>query len=184
MAKKTNKGAADDIALMASAAMGSDLDAWLNQQGISGEEDKGVVAVTNQPEARQETKNAPAASAEEIKAEPTPAKLKEEPSLEAQSPEEGAITGTATGKTGKQRERYQTQFFQRIEGFKKPTNMMYMSEKTYKLLAFLLRCSKEANTKVTMPEIMENIISQHIKDNEGVITQMQKEHLERLSKGF
>jgi hypothetical protein len=62
--------------------------------------------------------------------------------------------------------------------------MMYMSEKTYRLLTFLLRCSKESNTKITMPEILENIISQHIKDNETTISQMHQDHLERQSKGF
>ena len=91
---------------------------------------------------------------------------------------------SASGKTGKQRERYEAQFFKRIEGFKKPTNIMYMSEKTYRLLTFLLRSSKESNTKITMPEILENIVAQHIKDNESVLSQMQQEHLERLSKGF
>lgn len=184
MAKKTNRGAADDIALMASSTIGSDLDAWLNQQGIGGEEAKAPETAPSQAEVQPELPEAPAQQADTVKDVSDTPKVKVEATKELSGSEDASLTGIATGKTGKQRERYETQFFQRIEGFKKPTNMMYMSEKTYKLLAFLLRCSKEANTKVTMPEIMENIITQHIKDNESVITQMQKEHLERLSKGF
>jgi len=178
MAKKTNRGAANDIALMTSSAVGTDLDAWLSQQGI-GDED--------QIEQKQTAVKTPDAKEPEIiiirelkgaEAEPVDAII---PQKTDEVPTTGA---TAVGKTAKQRERYEGQFFRRIEGFKKPTNMMYMSEKTYRLMAFLLRSSKESNAKITMPEIMENIINQHIKDNESVLTQMQQEHLERLSKGF
>ena len=177
MAKKTSKGAADDISLMAATGIGSDLDTWLNQQGIGADEESAKepisattpdVNVTEQV-AQKESTTVEVESAEEE---------------QSSKPDEPPTVVVVTGKTGKQRERYEGQFFRRIEGFKKPTNMMYMSEKTYRLMAFLLRCSKESNTKITMPEIMENVINQHIKDNEGVLTQMQQEHLERISKGF
>ena len=178
MAKKTNKGAANDIALMANSERGTDLDAWLSQQGIGAEEqteEEQIVVKTSdvkEPEVTT-TQELKAAGAEPVDA------------IAPQKADEIPTTGATTaGKTAKQRERYEGQFFHRIEGFKKPTNMMYMSEKTYRLMAFLLRSSKESNTKITMPEIMENIINQHIKDNEPVLAQMQQEHLERLSKGF
>ncbi|GEM_PF-2827938 len=178
MAKKTNRGAASDIALMASSGAGTDLDAWLSQQGIGAEEQTEQKQTTvKTPDARESD----VVSTKELKVTET----EQTGEIAPQKTDEVSTAGiTATGKTAKQRERYENQFFHRIEGFKKPTNMMYMSEKTYRLMAFLLRSSKESNAKITMPEIMENIINQHIKDNEPVLTQMQQEHLERLSKGF
>lgn len=178
MAKKINKGAANDIALMATSGIGTDLDAWLSQQGIGAEE---------QPEQQQTAKSIPDTKEPEG-IDPKELKETEREQVDVEVPQKTDEVPTAevvaTGKIAKQRERYEGQFFHRIEGFKKPTNMMYMSEKTYRLMAFLLRSSKESNAKITMPEIMENIINQHIKDNEPVLTQMQQEHLERLSKGF
>jgi len=178
MAKKTNRGAANDIALMATSGIGTDLDAWLSQQGIGAEE---------QAEQSQTAVKTPDAKKPEVvnTNEFRVTETEQTDEIEPQKTDEVSTPETtATGKTAKQRERYESQFFRRIEGFKKPTNMMYMSEKTYRLMAFLLRNSKESNAKITMPEIMENIINQHIKDNEPVLTQMQQEHLERLSKGF
>jgi hypothetical protein len=55
MAKKSNKGAADDIALMASSGLGTDLNAWLNQQGIGADDTlvaepaRAQVAPTSEP---------------------------------------------------------------------------------------------------------------------------------------
>ena len=184
MAKKSNKGAADDIALMALSGTGSDLDSWLSKQGIG---DNPATTLSVAAEAPKET------SEQELKASQAGAKAQvelvekvkqEENVVVTLRQEESTKQEPASGKTGKQRERYEGQFFKRIEGFKKPTNMMYMSEKTYRLLTFLLRSSKESNTKITMPEVLENIIAQHIKDNESTLNQMQQEHLERLSKGF
>lgn len=189
MAKKTNRGAADDIALMATSGLGTDLNAWLNQQGIGAEETakpeptpSSVATAPTQDVAAQEQESTSMLDVVEEKLEPKPVKAKAEPVSAPK--QEDAAAPVAGGKTGKQRDRYEGQFFQRIEGFKKPTNMMYMSEKTYRLLTFLLRCSKESNTKITMPEILENIISQHIKDNEVIIGQMRQEHLERQAQGF
>ncbi len=189
MAKKTNRGAADDIALMTTSGLGTDLNAWLNQQGIGADETTkaepipaSVVVAPIQEAAPQEQEPALVPEVVEEKSEPKPVKAKAEPV--AAPKQEEAAAPVASGKTGKQRDRYEGQFFQRIEGFKKPTNMMYMSEKTYRLLTFLLRCSKESNTKITMPEILENIVSQHIKDNEVIIGQMRQEHLERQAQGF
>ncbi|RYC66507.1 DUF3408 domain-containing protein [Spirosoma sordidisoli] len=184
MAKKQSKGAADDIALMTSSGIGSDLDAWLNQQGIGGEETKENAPVVAQSIVAKGPEPASQVTTMERELEPSPLKQKEEVVKATSQPVESGSSAQATGKTVKQRERYEGQFFRRIEGFKKPTNMMYMSEKTYRLLTFLLRCSKESNAKITMPEILENILSQHIRDNESVIAQMQQEHLERQSKGF
>ena len=180
MAKKSNKGAADDIALMATSGIGADLDSWLSKQGI------GETAPTTEVPKEVSDKPEPKADQAETKAQATPVNeaTQEENVVVAPRQEESVKQEPASGKTGKQRDRYEAQFFKRIEGFKKPTNMMYMSEKTYRLLTFLLRSSKESNTKITMPEILENIIAQHIKDNESVLNQMQQEHLERLSKGF
>ena len=186
MAKKSNKGAADDIAMMSTAMTGSDLDSWLTQQGIGAAETE-IPPVAAAPEPIKETEKSQKAEAEPVEPQAKPASVEAKVAQKADiapQHEENAAQVTATGKTGKQRDRYEQQFFRRIEGFKKPTNMMYMSEKTYRLLAFLLRSSKESNTKITMPEIMENIIAQHIKDNEPVLNQMQQEHLERISKGF
>jgi hypothetical protein len=188
MAKKTNRGAADDIALMATSGLGTDLNAWLNQQGIGAEETAKpepalAPVVASEPKVvAQEEDSTPVPEVITEKSELKPVKPKAE-SVSAPKQDEAAAP-IAGGKTGKQRDRYEGQFFQRIEGFKKPTNMMYMSEKTYRLLTFLLRCSKESNTKITMPEILENIISQHIKDNEVIIGQMRQEHLERQAQGF
>lgn len=183
MAKKTNRGAADDIALMTTSGIGSDLDTWLNQQGIGGERIKEEVPVVAQPIVNKELELTSQMTAAEVEPKLTPIEP-EGTTKGVPQPIGPANPVQLLGKTGKQRERYEGQFFRRVEGFKKPTNMMYMSEKTYRLLTFLLRCSKESNAKITMPEILENILSQHIKDNESVIAQMQQEHLERQSKGF
>lgn len=180
MAKKLNKGAADDIALMTTSGIGSDLDSWLSKQGIGDGPATIPPAATAVPEETGEQESKAGQAGAKAQAEPV-----EEENVVVTPRQEGSMKQEpASGKTGKQRERYESQFFKRIEGFKKPTNMMYMSEKTYRLLTFLLRSSKESNTKITMPEILENIIAQHIKDNEGTLDQMQKEHLERFSKGF
>ena len=189
MAKKSNKGAADDIALMASSGLGTDLNAWLNQQGIGADETSVAEPVPTQGVRANEKRTDEQVDEKipdvvEIKPESAAPKKKEVPADVAPQEEPTGNGLAATGKIGKQRDRYENQFFRRIEGFKKPTNMMYMSEKTYRLLTFLLRCSKESNTKITMPEILENIISQHIKDNETTISQMHQDHLERQSKGF
>lgn len=184
MAKKSNKGAADDIALMATSGIGSDLDSWLSKQGIGDSPAVTNPAATEVPKEAEEQELKAVQPQAKPQATPVEAEKQEENIVVALRQEESVKQEPASGKAGKQRERYEAQFFKRIEGFKKPTNMMYMSEKTYRLLTFLLRCSKESNTKITMPEILENIVAQHINDNESVLNQMQKEHLERLSKGF
>lgn len=184
MAKKSNKGAADDIALMATSGIGSDLDSWLSKQGIGDNPAETTSQAVEPPKEAEKQESDVVQPQAKAPAEPAKETEQEENVVVTPRQEESVKQEPASGKTGKQRDRYEAQFFKRIEGFKKPTNMMYMSEKTYRLLTFLLRSSKESNTKITMPEILENIIAQHIKDNESVLNQMQQEHLERLSKGF
>lgn len=79
---------------------------------------------------------------------------------------------------------YERRFLHRKGAPVRPTHMVHVSERVHRFFSFLAGYTQVVGARVSVPELIENIIGEHLLEHEGTIERLQQEFSQRNLKAF
>lgn len=80
---------------------------------------------------------------------------------------------------------YETRFLSRRQaGPVRPTHMIHVSERVHRFFTFLAGYTQAAGARLSIPDLLENLISDHLLDHEEAIERLKQEFLRQNLNAF
>lgn len=79
---------------------------------------------------------------------------------------------------------YEQRFLHRKGAPVRPTHMVHVSERVHRFFSFLAGYTQVIGARVSVPELIENILSEHLHEHERTIERLQQEFSRRNLKAF
>lgn len=79
---------------------------------------------------------------------------------------------------------YEQRFLHRKGAPVRPTHMVHVSERVHRFFSFLAGYTQVVGVRVSVPELIENLIGEHLLEHEGTIERLQQEFSQRNLKAF
>ena len=79
---------------------------------------------------------------------------------------------------------YEKRFLHRKGTSIRPTHMIHVSERVHRFFSFLAGYTQALGARVSVPELLENLIDEHLFEHEGTIERLQQEFSRRNLKAF
>jgi hypothetical protein len=79
---------------------------------------------------------------------------------------------------------YERRFLHRTGTPVRPTHMVHVSERVHRFFSFLAGYTQVVGARVSVPELIENLIGEHLLEHEGTIERLQQEFSRRNLKAF
>lgn len=79
---------------------------------------------------------------------------------------------------------YERRFLHRKGAPVRPTHMVHVSERVHRFFSFLAGYTQAVGARVSVPELIENLIGEHLHEHEETIERLQQEFSRRNLKAF
>lgn len=108
-------------------------------------------------------------------AEREPGRSREREPAPAAPTDNGSVTGDG---------QYERRFLHRKGAPVRPTHMIHVSERVHRFFAFLAGYTQAVGARVSVPELIENLLDAHLFEHEETIERLQQEFSRRNLKAF